>query len=367
MKISYSKVEKYLTCPKMYKLYYIDKLRPDTSSSAFWFGGAIGTVFQAYLLQKKDDLTEEEKLELEKGKNYLKYFDDMIEETTINGEEHTIAYSTKIRYYKADFDESVLEEDDIEEIEDFRKQTGIQFEDGTPLKFDDFITDYIANKITDPDIIGFMNLHFFLSLRRKGIRILNELVAKIAPKITKVYHIEKKIQIDLSKTTDPEMTDYLEGFLDMICDYQVDEEYDSKTIEQFGLAPGDNIKVLFDNKTSSNRYPQKKLDESPQLSIYDYVEQVGYVGYIVSVKKLKTLKKRPDPFVDIQVLIGKSNPELQDTVLDTVEDVFCKIVDGKFPANEDSCKMQFGKPCDYIKFCMNYSTDGLKYKDSDDL
>ena len=53
-KISYSAWNKWHTCPHMYKLHYVDKIRPTTSSSALLFGSAIDDVLNDFLLKGGD-------------------------------------------------------------------------------------------------------------------------------------------------------------------------------------------------------------------------------------------------------------------------------------------------------------------------
>lgn len=57
-KISYSAWNKWHTCPFMYKLHYVDKVRPNDMSSALLFGSAIDEVLNQYLLDKSIDPLE---------------------------------------------------------------------------------------------------------------------------------------------------------------------------------------------------------------------------------------------------------------------------------------------------------------------
>ena len=57
------------------------------------------------------------------------------------------------------------------------------------------------------------------------------------------------------------------------------DEIANKTQEKVGLfKPGDIIEMTTDFKTSSTRYPSKKLTESAQLARYQFVAQNQYQG-----------------------------------------------------------------------------------------
>jgi len=55
-KISYSAWNKYHTCPRLYKLHYIDRIRPEGTSSSLLFGCAIDEALNALLLKTGDPL-----------------------------------------------------------------------------------------------------------------------------------------------------------------------------------------------------------------------------------------------------------------------------------------------------------------------
>ena len=347
MQISYSSVEKYNTCPYLYKLHYIERIRSSSISSALFYGGYIGEVFQAKLMNKIINATPEEK-ELAKLGIY-DYFDELMKSTNINGKTVEL-YDPRVIYYKGDYDESLLTPEDFKIIEGVADKLGM-FVDDSRLKFEDFIEQYYMT--TDNEIKTYMNWHFYLSLRRKGFMMIDSFMDEIYPNISKVYAIEKPIKIDLSLEGDPEMTDYLIGYIDIICDFKI---MDPKLAAKLEVEIGTVKKVLFDFKTSSARYGQKKLIESVQLNLYDYVEGNIDIGYIVAVKKIKKPKIGPrkgTTFCDIQVMIGTRDEVLQEEILDNCEEVLEKIEAEEFPKNLASCKFQFGRPCVYNGYCHN--------------
>jgi RecB family exonuclease len=52
--LSFSRINRYLTCPEQYRLYYLEKLRPKVPSANLVFGNIIHQVLAGYLLRKED-------------------------------------------------------------------------------------------------------------------------------------------------------------------------------------------------------------------------------------------------------------------------------------------------------------------------
>src|SRR5512143_4078572 len=52
--LSHSRVNRYLTCPEQYRLYYLENLRPKVPPAALVFGSIVHQAL-AGLFQKKDD------------------------------------------------------------------------------------------------------------------------------------------------------------------------------------------------------------------------------------------------------------------------------------------------------------------------
>jgi hypothetical protein len=354
MKFSYSKIECYKTCPALYKYKYLDKLYLNTTTSALFFGTAVGTVFQAICLQKKEDLTPNEKIELERGKKPYEYLDRLLKNVSINFKPWE-PYHHNIEYYFADYDELLLTDEDYAIIDQFALSRKL-VTDGNVPTFDSLKDFYKMKKLTI-DEKEFMNLHFFLCLKKKGAMMIDSFLKEVFPNIMKVHFIEKPIKIDVSPSDKPN-SDVLEGFLDMMVDYKVTDE---KLAESSGIPIGSVVPVLFDNKTSSTRYSAKDLTTSEQLSLYDYCNNVGNVGYIVAVKEIKRPKigkRKGECYADLQVMIGKSDKELQERVLDEVCEVIDKVYKNDFPMSGD-CDRIYGKQCDYYNFCKYGKTEGL--------
>lgn len=230
--LSHSRVDKYLTCPRSYRLHYIDDIRPTTTTSALFFGSAIGLVLNAICLRKKDDPTPEEIVEIADGQDPLQYLDKLLETVEINHVEEPLEKSSNIRYYRKDYNPSILTDEDLAEIAEYALELGLELGD-RPAKFADFIEEYLSNQIHDTDILSFMNFQFYLSLRRKGRMIITEFLDNFFHKIIKVHSIEREIRIDMSLPTDPEYTDFMLGYIDMECSYQLCREFDKNALKPY--------------------------------------------------------------------------------------------------------------------------------------
>ena len=81
--LSYSGLEKYKTCPRLFKYHYIDKIRDKRKSSALLFGNAIDEALNALLETKKLPVAikrfEEVMTNCEDEKNVITYSSDFIE------------------------------------------------------------------------------------------------------------------------------------------------------------------------------------------------------------------------------------------------------------------------------------------------
>lgn len=356
MQISYSSFEKFQTCPRMWYLHYKEKIRPDSTSSAFFFGTAVGTIWQSLVLTKKEQLTQQEKKDIELSKTPKQSFRNLMYNIDLEGK-RIPPTDPRVQYFKGDYDGELLQSPDWEKIDAYAQELGQVLPDGRLVSFEDLIDRYPSN-LLDSDI-QYLNLHFFLSLCRKGEMMIDSFQKDILPNIVKVHAIEKAIKIDLSLETDKPMTDYLIGYLDMKVDYLVNDE---KLAEKLGLPLGSVVTVLFDNKTSSARYSSKCLEEKPQLNIYQFAENTKYIGYIVGVKEIKRPKRgdrKGETFADIQVVIGEASEEISNQVLDGVNAMLDGIAKKEFPMNLDSCPRVFGKPCVYKDYCQSGNMFGL--------
>lgn len=341
MRLSHSAKEMFDHCPKSYDLKYNQGYREKTLSSALFFGTAFGDTVQMMILDKKEDLNEEERGLI--GKDYKEFFEDLITNVKHNGEDIIIPKSPLIRYFRSDYTPEILSTSDILDIKSYRDELGIQ-----EIATMQLLQDQMKLGNLDDDEISLMNFAYWKSLRRKGLMLIEEYISQIVPRIKKVYEIEGKINIQNSEG------DEIVGFLDLVCDFEMEND----TIE----------KVLMDHKTSSKRYGTKAIFDKKQLLLYNYDREIDLLGYIIGVKKLKTPKRgdrKGESYFEMQVLINETDHEAEEAVIMEYDAVLSAIKSGEFPKTEDKnkCKFHFGKKCPYFDICHGGDNSGLFKKE----
>lgn len=112
--------------------------------------------------------------------------------------------------------------------------------------------------------------------------------------------------------------------------------------------------VLFDNKSSSQRYSKNKVIKSQQLSLYlEAYPHISLAGYCVLIKNPE--KERG---VTHQILIDEIPEETKQKSFDEVIKVLDNVKAEKFEKNEKSC-WSYSKRCEYFFLCKNNDPTGL--------
>lgn len=224
----------------------------------------------------------------------------------VNGKEVDLSQPGVIKYSKADFDSSILNDEDRVEIETSTKDES------------------------------------WISLKRKGLMILEAYQDQILPRIKEVKFIQKDIKLDNSSG------DSFIGFVDFCAVWE-----DGRTI-------------IFDNKTSSIKYASDSASQSEQLATYFEATRdelkVDAVGYIVIPKKIR---KQKLPLVPIEVVIGEIDEKIINKTFEDYDNVLSGIRLGNFPCTRHEengcCSMPWG--CSYRRYCESDGKDttGLIY------
>jgi hypothetical protein len=322
IRLSHSAVSMHSQCGYKYKLHYIDRLRPIKQGSALVFGSAMDLALNELIISK--DLAKAEAI-FDKNMHFAKINDEIVH----------VPESRNIKYSKADLDTEILTPDDLK-----------------------------LNK--DPN---------WLSLRRKGLILLKAYQEQVLPKIKEVICLQKEINLQ------NEDGDTVIGFLDLAVIWE------------------DGKRYILDNKTASRRYDENAVEQSQQLSLYFHAEQeemkLDGAGFIVMLKEInknrkkicavcgfdgsgtryktcnnEILHKHPalvddavegrcdgewihsiNPTGDIQILLGKVSPQMEDTVINTFDEACTGIKSGVFEKNLNSCFNPY--PCAFRKWCLN--------------
>lgn len=321
MKLSNSAIDKYKTCPRMYKLHYIDNLRPTYAFSSLFFGSAIDASLNRLLLEKKKVLSEQEQELMEQEP--LDIFHDKMATIDINGKLVNTKTSISVNYYASDVDLSVLHGDDLKDIKTFSnddflnldiflKDCQKQIKAGVGLSEEEQM---IKNYIT------------YLCLLRKGAMFLDIYKAEIIPQIEDVSEIQKEILLPDGNGN------HITGFIDFIAKFKNQDVY-----------------RVMDNKTSSEPYTMENINTSQQLALYSEFAENRNVGYVVLNKKLK----KTIPRVKTQMLFGTISEQLVEKTFDTVGETLYNVKNEVFPQKLDNC-YQYGRKCAYYNYCRDES------------
>lgn len=350
--LSFSAITTYTTCGKKYELRYKQGLRSKYFHAALAFGSAIDISLNELLktknLQKANEVFE---------KNWTFQF--------VNKKYESLSQNENLVYAESDFDKELLKEDDTIDLENFLIKNDLTFTSNPYLYYEDILTrkkeigwDNLSNKERQ-----FYNYANWLSLRQKGLIMLQSYVDKILPNIIEVLAVQKEQYLINSDG------DKVIQYLDLIVKWK------------------DGRNILLDNKTSSRDYDEDSASKSPQLISYYSSSKEEYkldaVGFIVLKKQIVKNKVKIcsqcshngtgqrhqkcdniinskrcngewkitiDPECFIQVIINDVHPNSEELVLSTFDEANEGIKKENFYKNLSACK---NGPiiCDYFKKC----------------
>lgn len=273
-RLSFSAREKYQQCGYKYYLHYVMKYRSSLQSSALCFGNALDIALNCLL---------------EGADSYHKVFDsEWSKYEEIND---------RIQYYKSDLDANLLSQEELQ----------------LPIAKQNF-----------------------LSLLRKGHKLLDAYKDEIYPRIKEVISIQGEVTIMGHDEDGNETGDSIYGKLDLIA-----------MIED---ADGTVHHALLDNKTTSEPYAKNSVQTKDQLALYaSGFPDIQSFGYLTLNKKnFKT-----------QIIIDNINQERRDEVLQKFVETLDNIKDNLFDKNTKSC-YAFGRRCEFYTHChKGYFSDDI--------
>lgn len=318
IQLSHSAADKYETCPAMYKFHYIDKIRPEEAGSALFLGSAIDEALNRMLLEKKKKLSEDEKKMMEKTPE--EHFLDNFRTFKHNGKEIDIRTSPLAKYFKSDLDTSVLEDDDYEKLIEFDPE--IEDHEAYIEEIQGFIKDNQELEEQDKRLYNFI---CWLSLRKKGLMLIDAYRQDILPLIHETISIQQRVHLPNNNG------DFILGFIDAVVTF----------------TDNPNRKVVLDNKTSSKAYKDDSVSLSPQLATYCEFMELDYAAYAVVEKKLR----KREPRTRTQLIVDKVAENTYDETFDKYEKVLNGIKNGEFEKNYDSGCFFYGSRCPYYRYC----------------
>ena len=323
IRLSHSAKDKLNFCGALYRNHYIDRVRSLELGSPLFLGSALDDAFGCLLLAKKKELTEEEKLQVEKGA--LTLFLEGMQEIEHNGERIDVSMYPHCKYFKSDYDDRFM---DI-----YNEKVSERFGEWNIPEFMEHALSRNAKLSEEEKTVK--NYVCWLSLIEKGKLMIEQYQKQVLPLIEETFAVQKKIELPNDNG------DIIVGYIDFIA--------------SFNDEPG--VVYIVDNKTSSRPYKKDSVQTSEQLATYAYHEDTDKAAYVVVEKNLR----KRSPHVKITIIKDTIPEEQFDKTLDVYMDSLYNINEENFEPNYDSGCFQFGSKCPYYDYCRSDGqiVDGL--------
>lgn len=336
--ISYSKLTKIEYCPKSYQLYYEDRIRSMFQSTALLFGSAMDEALNRLLLEAKQQPTQDE----------LKFIIDKSDIDVFDTCWNVVKDTEMVVYTKKDYDETLLENEDREEIlkfilnnlkELYGDDADVSDMDIDPTKCVEGMIEFKSSKNTLNEAQHrLIAIASHASLRRKAHMLLKAYREQVLPQIEYVYNVQTRL---------------------LLSD---DEGNTIEGIEDFQASFKDEPGVIrsCDNKTSSKAYAADSVATSDQLALYSTITGLDKAAYVVMEKDIR----KKEPRVRISIIRGDISKGLAESMLDKFDNAVYTINSKEFPeSGKDKGCRPFGQLCDYYGLCHKGSMDFLVKKE----
>lgn len=335
-------------CPTMWKLHYVDKIRPTGTTSALLFGSAMDRACESYMLERNKQLARD-------------LFRNTWNEQEINGTLTDLSVCLEISFHVNDFDRELLTESDNESI------------------IKDTIYETVPALIEaglEKERIAYAN---WISLYRKGQLMLKSFITWVDENVAEVLGAQIPIELE------DEEGNKVPGFADFVIKVN---GYDNP--------------ILVDLKTAARPYDRSSVRESEQLSLYFlYLKGTKYpdmerAAYLVLSKQIKKNRVKTcqvcgtvttgreqscavggkgkgrcggefseviNPECNIQYIHDEIPQEFIDATIEKFNIAVEKIKTGTFEKNLDGCDKYYGRECPYKQFCLTGCMSGLFKKE----
>lgn len=280
----------------------------------------------------------------------------------------------------ADFDKDILDQQDLVDLKNQISDLKLEYLGNDPLEVYKTVAKIKKNpyKRLKPAELKFFNRASWISMRRKGLILLDSFYKQFYPKIEKVIATQKFVLLK-----DEATGDIIQGVIDMVLKLY-----------------GHDDPIVFDLKTASRPYTQEQIDHSDQLTLYIAMEgwkhKTDKVGYIVLSKNINKERvshckkcgyqkdgrhKKCDNIVGpdnvrcngeweekiviapkVQVLIEKKTDDQVNRVLDDQANIIVAMKNNIVFKNTSKCLNWYGNKCPYYDLCHKGDMSGLTKK-----
>jgi hypothetical protein len=300
--ISHSAWNKYQTCPRMYKLHYIEKLRPTGKTSALLFGTAVDEGLNSLLLKSGDPV-----------KTFQENF--------------TWEMCQDIKWFDSDYDPDLLTEEQTESL------TG---------KTKEYVT--------------------WACMRVKGRMLIEQYIEQILPLIEEVHHV----QLETSRPGQIDAVLSIRGHGMVLVDHKTSARYYKRDsvksssqlalyARQVGISKA-GFCVLSKNINKNKIKTCKKCGHktsSAHKTCNNVIDGSRCHGeFDVTV----------NPQANIQLIIDDLDAIEMDLVEKSVQQTEKAIKNKVFPMNLNACHNFYGRKCPYFNYCRKKDMAGLDKK-----
>lgn len=307
MRISHTKCETFISCPKKFEYRYIQKLYPVKVGSPLSFGKAFDDAANALL----------------EGKTLV----EACELLTIK----MMDTHAETDYSMVDVDLSLIEHE---------KSTLTQAKQKLFIR-----------ELRDTDGEQFKALACRSLIERGHLYLAQYMIIK--KRFHKVVEVQKDIRIDNGEG------DELQIIIDFIVEMKGNEllKDDITWGSDVKINPDTIYKLVLDNKTSSKDYASDSVRNSDQLTTYNNIVKSDFAGFLVFDKRIKNGASRYQFFID--VIPAEKENKVFEKYQDTLYNINSCMQTNEFDKNSDSC-FAFGRKCDYYNLCKYGKKTGLK-------
>lgn len=323
-KLSHSKIDKYLECPRKYRNYYVEKIRPINKKSALIYGSVLDTGLNA--LHQGKTLDEAKKIFLEEWSKYEK--------------------DPEITYSKADVDEILLKHFDI----------------------------------------NYPGKEGWWSLLYKGYLMLEACVREVLPMIKNVISVQENISfknddgdevngiLDLIVESHQGKI-YLMDNKSSSVKYADDSPRKSQQLVLYYYIKKDLIKIdeigffVYNKKINLGKIKTCQSCKTVNKSSHRTCNEMINVSHQSIPDKFKRCGGEFDitynPRAEVDLITNEVAPSDEDRVIEDIDKANQGIANQEFEPNYEACEGKFGR-CEYYNLCHGGSMEGLKVEKKKD-
>lgn len=298
--ISFSAWTKYHTCPRLFKLHYEDRLRPQGTTSALLFGVAVDEALNALLLKTGDPIV-------------------------VFRDNFTWELCKDSKWFDADYDTELLNEEQRQELTGKSKE-------------------YVS----------------WACMRIKGRMLIEKYIEQILPLIDEVHDV----QLETQRPGFIDAIVSIRGYGKVLLDHKTSSQFykrDSvKGSSQLALYAGQIGLSKAGFCVLSKNIKKNKVKQCVVCSFKTTTAHTTCNSIIDGKRCNGAFDVTISPEAIIQLIVDDIDITEQKIVEQSVKETEEAIAKEVFPMNVTQCHSIYGKRCPYFNLCRSGATDGLE-------